>query len=124
MISKEYVKEYVAKRTAIDEEYRKKLNDLDGGYKLAVSASINIKLGDVIKVKAPEDESNVGGYREEMITRLDINTGGSIHIYTVPKRKVDGKWSKRCHYATTVQAYETDKIQVLRHEDYKGDEQK
>lgn len=118
MITKEYVKEYVAKRTAIEEEYRKKLNDLDGGYKLVVSNGINIKLGDVIKVKAPEDSNNVGGYREEMITRLDINTGGSIHVYTVPKRRVDGKWSKRCHYVMTINAYETDKITVLRHEDY------
>lgn len=118
MITKEYVKEYVAKRTAINEEYHKKLNDLDGGYKLVISNNINIKIGDVIKVKAPEDESNVGGYREEMIVRLDINTGGSIHVYTVPKRKADGKWSKRCHYATTVNAYETDKITVLRHEEY------
>lgn len=118
MITKEYVKEYVAKRTAIDEEYRNKLGELDTGYKLAVANSINIKIGDVIKVKAPEDESNVGGYREELITRLDINTGGSIHVYTVPKRKVDGKWSKRCHYAMTINAYETDKIDVLRHEEY------
>lgn len=118
MITKEYVDNYVSKRNKIDTEYRKKLNDLDGGYKLVISNGINIKIGDVIKVKAPEDESNIGGYREEMIVRLDINTGGSIHVYTVPKRKVDGKWSKRCHYAMTINAYETDKIDVLRHEEY------
>lgn len=118
MITKEYVNNYVSKRNEIETEYRKKLNDLDGGYKLAISDGINIQLGDVIKVKAPEDESNVGGYREEMITRLDINTGGSIHVYTVPKRKVDGKWSKRPHYVMTINAYETDKITVLRHESY------
>lgn len=121
MISKEFVENYIEKRRKIKEEYDKKLNELDIGYKLSIADKLSLKIGDVVDANIKNINGDIIHQLVKIITGITINTDGTITISAATRNKTSDRWSKRSHYWKTINPCNENEIKVLRHEEYSKD---